>query len=143
MRFVWDVVRPRVSVSCCDSLLMIHVPRVPLPSVKFQLKGTVFWFTLVQHTYLSTHTTVVTYIQVGFLLYKRKIDHSDGAEAISDGGNLCESKHDADSFKSPFHNPCHPACAHDQAAVTNNGALQTNRFRGPEVTVPSIHDVSA
>ena len=27
--------------------------------------------------------------------------------------------------------------------VTNNGALQANRLRGPEVTVPSIHDVSA
>jgi len=27
--------------------------------------------------------------------------------------------------------------------VTNNGALQVNRLRGPEVTVPSIHDVGA
>lgn len=71
MRFFGMSCGRELSVSCCDSLLMIHVSRVPLPSVMFQLKGTVFWFTLVQHTYLSTHTTVVTYIQVGFLLYKR------------------------------------------------------------------------
>jgi len=42
----------------------------------------------------------------------------------------------------PFHNACRPAHMARQR-VTNNGALQVNRFRGPEVTVPSIHDVGA
>ena len=39
-------------------------------------------------------------------------------------------------------NGSHITSMHTQR-VTNNGALQANRLRGPDVTVPSIHDVSA
>jgi hypothetical protein len=51
-------------------LLMIHVTWMPLQAPNFHLKGMVFWFIFVQHTYLSMHTTVHTY-RLAFLAMDR------------------------------------------------------------------------
>ena len=49
--FIWNVMWCKLWVSCYNSLLMtIHIICMPLS--RSQLKGTVFWFTFVQHTYL-------------------------------------------------------------------------------------------
>ena len=86
MWLFWNVVRRELSVSCYNSLLMIHVTCVPFK----RQEGTVFWFTLCNiHIYPRIPQYSHTY-KLSFYYYypNEKMDHSNGAEVISDRGKV-------------------------------------------------------
>ena len=77
MLFFWDVMRRELSVSCCDSLLMIHVPSVPLLSVKFSTEGDgVLVYSCA--TYIFIHAYHSSHLHTGWLSTIQMKDRSFG-----------------------------------------------------------------
>jgi len=64
-------VRRELSVSCYDSLLMIHVICVPLSSFKFSTEGDgVLVYFCATYIFIHAYHNTTVFIQVGFLPYK-------------------------------------------------------------------------